>query len=112
MGVLVETGGDLTAVKRTAEFFLGSFENRVEDQESKRTGNKEEYEAEFKGKRTKEEKASLNAQPSIFNPQPSILNPQPSSLNPQPSTLNPQPSTLNPRPSTLNPQPSTLNLRS
>mmetsp|Transcript_12079 Transcript_12079/g.19500 ORF Transcript_12079/g.19500 Transcript_12079/m.19500 type:complete len:773 (+) Transcript_12079:127-2445(+) len=62
MGVLVETGGDLTAVKRTAEFFLGSFENRVEDQESKRTGNKEEYEAEFKGKRTKEEKAARRKQ--------------------------------------------------
>ena len=43
MGVLVE-GGDMTAVKRTADFFLGSFDNRVEEQQKQRTENKEEHE--------------------------------------------------------------------
>jgi predicted unusual protein kinase regulating ubiquinone biosynthesis (AarF/ABC1/UbiB family) len=62
MGVLVETGGDLTAVKRTADFFLGSFENRVDEQETARETNKEEYEAEFKGKRSKEEKKARRKQ--------------------------------------------------
>ena len=62
MGVLVETGGDLTAVKRTADFFLGSFDNRVETQETQRSQNKEEYEAEFKPQRTKEEKKARRKQ--------------------------------------------------
>ena len=61
MGVLVE-GGDMTAVKRTADFFLGSFDNRVEEQQKQRTENKEEYEAEFKQKRTKEEKKARRKQ--------------------------------------------------
>lgn len=56
MGVLVDTGGDLTAVKRTADFFLGSFDQRVETQEKQRETNKDEYESDFKAKRTKEEK--------------------------------------------------------
>ena len=62
MGVLVDTGGDLTAVKRTADFFLGSFESRVEDQQTQREENKEEYEAEFKAQRTKEEKKARRKQ--------------------------------------------------
>ena len=62
MGVLVETGGDLTAVKRTADFFLGSFDKRVEDQQTQREQNKEEYEAEFKKQRTKEEKKARRKQ--------------------------------------------------
>ena len=61
MGVLVD-GGDMTAVKRTADFFLGSFDNRVEDQQKARTENKEDYEAEFKPKRTKEEKKERRKQ--------------------------------------------------
>merc|ERR1719424_849179 len=61
MGVLVD-GGDMTAVKRTADFFLGSFDNRVEDQQKSRTENKEDYEAEFKPKRTKEEKKERRKQ--------------------------------------------------
>ena len=56
MGVLVETGGDLTAVKRTADFFLGSFDERVDKQEKARESNKDEYEADFKKQRSKEEK--------------------------------------------------------
>ncbi len=62
MGVLVDTGGDLTAVKRTADFFLGSFEQRVETQETQRAVNKDEYEGEFKKKRTKEEKKARRKQ--------------------------------------------------
>tara|TARA_B110000459_G_C16568491_1_gene475142 strand:+ start:34 stop:1545 length:1512 start_codon:yes stop_codon:yes gene_type:complete len=61
MGVLVD-GGDMTAVKRTADFFLGSFDNRVDDQQKARTENKEDYEAEFKPKRTKEEKKERRKQ--------------------------------------------------
>merc|ERR1719163_1392343 len=61
MGVLVD-GGDMTAVKRTADFFLGSFDNRVEEQQKQRTENKEEYEAEFKQQRTKEEKKARRKQ--------------------------------------------------
>merc|ERR1719424_1389040 len=61
MGVLVD-GGDLTAVKRTADFFLGSFEQRVETQETQRAVNKDEYEGEFKPKRTKEEKKERRKQ--------------------------------------------------
>ena len=62
MGVLVETGGDLTAVKRTADFFLGSFDERVDKQEKERETNKNEYEAEFKKQRTKEEKKARRKQ--------------------------------------------------
>ena len=62
MGVLVETGGDLTAVKRTADFFLGSFDERVDKQEKARETNKDEYESEFKKQRTKEEKKARRGQ--------------------------------------------------
>jgi predicted unusual protein kinase regulating ubiquinone biosynthesis (AarF/ABC1/UbiB family) len=62
MGILADTGGDLTAVKRTADFFLGSFDKRVEGQEKAREENKEEYEAEFKKQRTKEEKKERRKQ--------------------------------------------------
>ena len=62
MGVLVETGGDLTAVKRTADFFLGSFDERVDKQEKERETNKDEYEAEFKKQRSKEEKKARRKQ--------------------------------------------------
>ena len=62
MGVLVETGGDLTAVKRTADFFLGSFDERVDKQEKARETNKDEYESEFKKQRSKEEKKARRKQ--------------------------------------------------
>jgi len=53
MGVLVE-GGDRTAVRRTGEFFLNSFEERLKEQRVQREQNKE-YEDTFKPQRTKEE---------------------------------------------------------
>jgi predicted unusual protein kinase regulating ubiquinone biosynthesis (AarF/ABC1/UbiB family) len=62
MGVLVDTGSDLTAVKRTADFFLGSFDERVENQEKQREENKKQYEAEFKKQRTKDEKKARRKQ--------------------------------------------------
>lgn len=59
MGVLVDTGADLTAVKRTADFFLQQFDARINAQKKARETNKEEYEAEFKAPRTKEEKTAV-----------------------------------------------------
>jgi predicted unusual protein kinase regulating ubiquinone biosynthesis (AarF/ABC1/UbiB family) len=62
MGVLVPTG-DLTAVRRTAQFFLDSFEQRLAEQKAQRAelGN-EAYNAEFKPQRTKDEKTNRRKQ--------------------------------------------------
>jgi predicted unusual protein kinase regulating ubiquinone biosynthesis (AarF/ABC1/UbiB family) len=59
MGVLVDTGADLTAVRRTADFFLSQFDARINAQKKARDTNKEEFEAEFKAPRTKEEKKAV-----------------------------------------------------
>ena len=53
MGVLVE-GGDRTAVRRTGEFFLKSFEDRLQEQKAQREQD-ESYSDSFKPQRTKEE---------------------------------------------------------
>jgi len=53
MGVLVP-GGDRTAVRRTGEFFLSSFEERLKEQREQRDSD-EEYSDTFKPQRTKEE---------------------------------------------------------
>eukprot|EP00890_Picochlorum_soloecismus_P005345 jgi/Picsp_1/5811/NSC_03170-R1_abc-1-like kinase len=53
MGVLVE-GGDRTAVRRTGEFFLNSFEERLKEQRMQKEQSKE-YGETFKPQRTKEE---------------------------------------------------------
>lgn len=62
MGVLVPTG-DLTAVRRTAQFFLDSFEQRLAEQKAQRAelGN-EAYNAEFKPQRSKDEKTTRRKQ--------------------------------------------------
>ena len=49
-------------MKRTADFFLGSFDERVDKQEKARETNKDEYESEFKKQRTKEEKKARRKQ--------------------------------------------------
>ena len=59
MGVLVDTGADLTAVKRTADFFLTQFDQRINQQAKAREENKEDYESDFKAPRTKEEKKQV-----------------------------------------------------
>jgi len=62
MGVLVPTG-DLTAVRRTAQFFLDSFEKRLVGQSEQRAAvGDEAYSAEFKPQRTKDEKSSRRKQ--------------------------------------------------
>lgn len=62
MGVLVPTG-DLTAVRRTAQFFLDSFEKRLVGQSEQRAAvGDEAYSAEFKPQRTKDEKSSRRRQ--------------------------------------------------
>jgi predicted unusual protein kinase regulating ubiquinone biosynthesis (AarF/ABC1/UbiB family) len=53
MGVLVE-GGDRTAVRRTGEFFLNSFEERLKEQREQRQKD-ETYSDSFKPQRSKEE---------------------------------------------------------
>lgn len=52
MGVLVD-GGDRTAIKRTAEFFLKSFGERLEEQRLERLANPN-GQAEFKPQRDKD----------------------------------------------------------
>lgn len=54
MGVLVP-GGDRTAVRRTAQFFLNSFEDRLKAQKEERASKGAEYEADFKPQRSKDE---------------------------------------------------------
>lgn len=62
MGVLVPTG-DLTAVRRTAKFFLDSFDQRLAAQKAERAAVGEQaYSAEYKAQRTKEEKGSRRKQ--------------------------------------------------
>jgi predicted unusual protein kinase regulating ubiquinone biosynthesis (AarF/ABC1/UbiB family) len=62
MGVLVPTG-DLTAVRRTAQFFLDSFESRLQAQKEERAAiGAEAYSAEFKPQRTKDEKTTRRKQ--------------------------------------------------
>ena len=55
MGVLVP-GGDRTAVRRTGEFFLRSFEDRLKAQREERAKRGEEYAAGFKPQASKEYK--------------------------------------------------------
>jgi len=61
MGVLVPTG-DMVAVKRTAQFFLNSFYERLEVQKSQKDTQGEEYNKEFKKSRTKEDKKERRKQ--------------------------------------------------
>lgn len=55
MGVFVPSGDNI-AVKRTANFFINSFYDRLENQVAEREEKGEAYSKEFKEKRTKEEK--------------------------------------------------------
>ncbi len=52
MGVLVPTG-DKLAVRRTAQFFLSSFQERLDQQRTERASKGEEYSATFKPQRSK-----------------------------------------------------------
>jgi len=61
MGVLVPTG-DMVAVKRTAQFFLNSFYERLEVQKSQKDTQGEEYNKEFKTQRSKEDKKERRKQ--------------------------------------------------
>lgn len=54
MGVYVPTG-DRTAVRRTAEYFLRSFQERLQEQRKEREARGKEYSAEFKPQRSKDE---------------------------------------------------------
>lgn len=54
MGVLVP-GGDMTAVRRTGQFFLDSFQERLEAQKKEKEKLGKEYEKDFKGPRSKDE---------------------------------------------------------
>lgn len=54
MGVLVPQG-DLTAVRRTAQFFLNSFDERLKAQKEEKARLGDEYDANFKPQRTKDE---------------------------------------------------------
>ncbi|CAG9466104.1 unnamed protein product [Pedinophyceae sp. YPF-701] len=64
MGVLVPTTNDRTAIRRTAEFFLSSFQNRLDEQkEAQSSMGKDKYEAQgFKGERSKDEKKQRRKQ--------------------------------------------------
>lgn len=55
MGVLVPTTNDKTAVRRTAEFFLKSFQSRLDTQSSEREAKGAEYNKDFKPQRSKDE---------------------------------------------------------
>mmetsp|Transcript_29730 Transcript_29730/g.65790 ORF Transcript_29730/g.65790 Transcript_29730/m.65790 type:complete len:842 (-) Transcript_29730:440-2965(-) len=54
MGVYVPTG-DRTAIRRTAEFFLKSFQERLDQQRAERAQRGAEYSQSFKPQRSKEE---------------------------------------------------------
>lgn len=54
MGVLVPTG-DKTAVRRTADFFLKSFQERLDQQRKEREEQGAQYSASYKPQRTKDE---------------------------------------------------------
>lgn len=61
MGVLVP-GGDRTAVRRTGEFFLRSFEERLEAQRKEREEKKKAYSSSYKPQLTKDEKTARRKQ--------------------------------------------------
>lgn len=61
MGVLVP-GGDRTAVRRTGEFFLRAFEERLAAQRAERAANEAAYAAGFKPQLSKEEKKAKRKQ--------------------------------------------------
>lgn len=61
MGVLVP-GGDRTAVRRTAEFFLKSFQERLDAQRAERQTKGETYGESFKPQLSKEEKQQKRKQ--------------------------------------------------
>jgi predicted unusual protein kinase regulating ubiquinone biosynthesis (AarF/ABC1/UbiB family) len=70
MGVLV--GGDRTSIKRTAEFFLKSFEDRLAEQRAEREADPDSQNS-FKPQRSKEEsqerrKAVCTALPLLHAP--------------------------------------------
>jgi len=54
MGVYVPTG-DKTAVRRTADYFLSSFQERLEQQKAERNAKGAKYNENFKPQRTKDE---------------------------------------------------------
>lgn len=54
MGVLVPTG-DRLAVRRTAQFFLNSFQERLAQQKAEKAAKGEQYNAQYKPQRTKDE---------------------------------------------------------
>lgn len=58
MGVLVR-GGDMTAIRRTGEFFLNTFKERLEDQQKQREANPDEYNKTYKAKRSAEESKQM-----------------------------------------------------
>ena len=60
MGVLIP-GPDMTAVRRTAAFFLKNFEERLATQQKEAAANPD-YDANFKGARSKEDKKAVRKQ--------------------------------------------------
>lgn len=60
MGVLIP-GPDMTAVRRTAAFFLNNFQDRLEEQKRDAAANPD-YDASFKGPRSKEDKKAVRKQ--------------------------------------------------
>ena len=54
MGVLVP-GGDETSIKRTGQFFINAFADRLKTQKDERKELGDKYDDSFKKKRTKEE---------------------------------------------------------
>ena len=60
MGVLVP-GNDMTAVRRTAAFFLQNFQDRLAAQRAEAAANKD-YDATFKGEATAEQKKAKRKQ--------------------------------------------------
>ncbi len=73
MGVLIP-GPDMTAVRRTAAFFLNNFQDRLEEQKRDAAANPD-YDASFKGPRSKEDKKAVRKQilSSIGAGSPSLL---------------------------------------
>lgn len=55
MGVLVPTTGDRTAIRRTAEFFLKTFQDRLDEQKRERETKGAEYNKDYKPQRSKDE---------------------------------------------------------
>ena len=61
MGVLVP-GGDRVAIRRTAQFFLDSFQERLDAQRAEAAADPEQYRASFKGKASKEDQKAKRKQ--------------------------------------------------